>query len=375
MVTNLPPQAQAQYKKVVGSKTKKERLENLKIFLSMIPEHKGTEKLRAQVKKQISKLERELEEEKERKKRIGQRKTSIEIEKSSNGLVLPLLYVNQEALSKVMLYFNKRLDLWAFISKPITLEVEGVRLIVVPIPLQLIRDSIYLEVLAQADLVSLVISSQDEIKDFFKVIFFLRSRNFYLLNKDSEAVVVKSSVKEVIFEGKSRFIENIKEIKKELLETKAGGVIIKLQEFTTSYALEASIKPNLKRLSYLIIIDSKAYASCDAIRNEFAEKISYPIVIKLEELNEKNAFLEKVLSICEKIRVFTKEPREKEYSNDPILLSKGSSVIDLARKIHKELAENFKYAIIIRGKDQRKMIKVGKDFKLDDGDIVEIHSR
>jgi hypothetical protein len=375
LVTNLPPQAQAQYKKVVSSKTKKEKLENLKIFLSMIPEHKGTEKLRAQVKKQISKLEKEMEEEKERKKRISQRKASIEIEKSSNSLVFPLLYLSQETLSKVMLSFNEKLDLWTFLSKPITTEIEKVKLIIVPIPLQLIQESTYLEALAQADLIFLLISNQDEIKDFFEAISFLRSRNFYLLNKESEAVVVKSSIKGILFEGKSRFIEDIEEVKKNLLGVKIEGVTIRLQELTTSYALEASVKPNSRKLSYLVVVDDKAYESCDKIRSEFIEKISYPIVVRLEELGEKSLFLERVLSICEKIRVFTKEPREKEYSNEPILLPKDSSVLDLARKIHKELAENFKYALIIRGKDQRKVIKVGKDFKLNDGDVVEIHSR
>ncbi|MCI4438772.1 TGS domain-containing protein [archaeon] len=341
----------------------------------MIPEHKGTEKLRAQVKKQISKLEKEMEEEKERKKRISQRKASIEIEKSSNSLVFPLLYLSQETLSKVMLSFNEKLDLWTFLSKPITTEIEKVKLIIVPIPLQLIQESTYLEALAQADLIFLLISNQDEIKDFFEAISFLRSRNFYLLNKESEAVVVKSSIKGILFEGKSRFIEDIEEVKKNLLGVKIEGVTIRLQELTTSYALEASVKPNSRKLSYLVVVDDKAYENCDKIRSEFIEKISYPIVVRLEELGKKSLFLERVLSICEKIRVFTKEPREKEYSNEPILLPKDSSVLDLARKIHKELAENFKYALIIRGKDQRKVIKVGKDFKLNDGDVVEIHSR
>lgn len=375
MVTNLPPQAQAQYKRVASSKTKKEKLENLKIFLSMIPEHKGTEKLRAQVKKQISKLEKELEEEKERKKRISQRKASFKVEKSNNSLILPLLYLSRETLNKVMLSFNERLDPWAFLSKPVAIEVEKVKLIVVPIPLQLVQEPTYFEVLSQADLVFLIISSQDEAKNFFEAINFLRSRNFYLVNRESEAVVVKSSTKGITIEGKSRFVKNVEEVKKELTRIKIEGLTIKLQELTTSYALEASVKSNSKKLSYSIIIDDKVYTCYDAIKNEFAEKVSFPVVMKLEELNEKSAFLERILSLCEKIRVFTKEPREKEYSNEPILLPRNSSVFDLAREIHKELAENFRYAFIIRGKDQRKVIKVGKDFKLNDGDVVEIHSR
>lgn len=375
LVTNLPPQAQAQYKKVVSSKTKKEKLENLKIFLSMIPEHKGTAKLRAQVKKQISKLEEEIEEEKKRKKRISQRRTFIEIEKTSNGLVIPLLYLSPEILSKVMLIFSEKSDLWAFSSKPVTTEVEKVKLIVIPILLQRLQESMYLEVLMRADLVSLAVSNQDEMKDFFRAIYLLKEHNIYLLNKESEALVVKSNVKGINIEGKSRFVEISEEVKKELLSTKLEGVTIKLQELTTYYSLEASVKLNSKKLSYFIILESKAHVSCDTIKNEFMSALSYPVVMELEELKKKDAFLEKLLFVSGKIRVFTKEPKEKEYSNEPLLLPRDSTVLDLAQEIHKELAENLKYAVVIRGQDQRKVIKVGRDFKLNDGDVVEIHSR
>ncbi|MEM2583801.1 MAG: redox-regulated ATPase YchF [Candidatus Thermoplasmatota archaeon] len=55
---------------------------------------------------------------------------------------------------------------------------------------------------------------------------------------------------------------------------------------------------------------------------------------------------------------------------DAFLLPKGSKVIDLARKVHSELAEGFIKAIDVR----RKKV-VGADYELSDGDIIHIVAR
>ena len=55
---------------------------------------------------------------------------------------------------------------------------------------------------------------------------------------------------------------------------------------------------------------------------------------------------------------------------DAFLLPRGSKVIDLARKVHSELAEGFIKAIDVR----RKKV-VGADYELSDGDIIHIVAR
>jgi len=69
--TNLPPQAQALWLKAQEAKTKEEKLERLQEFLSAIPDHKGTEKLRKQIRHQIAVLKDELESERSRRKGSG----------------------------------------------------------------------------------------------------------------------------------------------------------------------------------------------------------------------------------------------------------------------------------------------------------------
>ncbi|WP_456396241.1 TGS domain-containing protein, partial [Thermococcus sp.] len=74
------------------------------------------------------------------------------------------------------------------------------------------------------------------------------------------------------------------------------------------------------------------------------------------------------------IRVFTKSPGE-EPAYPPIPMKKGSTVLDVAKKVHKEFAKNFRYARVWGRSVKFPGQRVGADHVLEDGDIVEIHIR
>jgi ribosome-interacting GTPase 1 len=75
------------------------------------------------------------------------------------------------------------------------------------------------------------------------------------------------------------------------------------------------------------------------------------------------------------IRIYTKEPGNKVHADRPFALKKGATVNDLAKNIHKELLMNFMFAMVWAKRLQFSPKKVGMNFVLDDGDIVEIHAR
>jgi len=54
------------------------------------------------------------------------------------------------------------------------------------------------------------------------------------------------------------------------------------------------------------------------------------------------------------------------------LRKKNTSVIELAKIIHKDLVKNFKYARLWRHTESKPLI-VGRDHILQDKDIIEIH--
>ena len=75
------------------------------------------------------------------------------------------------------------------------------------------------------------------------------------------------------------------------------------------------------------------------------------------------------------IRVYTKEPGMRTHSDHPFPLRKGDTVNELAKNIHKELLSNFTFAMVWAKRLPFSPKKVGINFVLDDGDIIEIHAR
>jgi uncharacterized protein len=74
------------------------------------------------------------------------------------------------------------------------------------------------------------------------------------------------------------------------------------------------------------------------------------------------------------VRVYTKAPGKKPEENPtPYVLKKGSTVMDAAAHIHKDLADNFKFARIW-GKHKFDGQMVERSYVLEDGDLIEIHA-
>ncbi len=75
------------------------------------------------------------------------------------------------------------------------------------------------------------------------------------------------------------------------------------------------------------------------------------------------------------IRVYTKEPSDREPSPNPFILKRGATALDLARQIHTELYERFAYARVWSERLPFSPQRVGLSFVLEDRDVVEIHAK
>lgn len=74
------------------------------------------------------------------------------------------------------------------------------------------------------------------------------------------------------------------------------------------------------------------------------------------------------------IRVYTKEPFEPP-TKDPLVLKRGSTVAEVAKKLHSSLYEGLTYARVWGKSVKHQGQRVGPDWVLEDGDIVELHTR
>ncbi len=80
----------------------------------------------------------------------------------------------------------------------------------------------------------------------------------------------------------------------------------------------------------------------------------------------------KIFQILDIIRVYTKVPGGKPDFTDPIILEKGSTLEAAAASVHKDFARKMKYARIW-GSGKHDGIMAKKDHVLQDGDVIELH--
>jgi hypothetical protein len=72
------------------------------------------------------------------------------------------------------------------------------------------------------------------------------------------------------------------------------------------------------------------------------------------------------------VRVYTKAPGKPPAKDRPFTLRRGQTVEDVARLVHKDLAHTLKYARVW-GRSGFGGQQVGREHRLDDGDVVELH--
>ncbi|MBC7130778.1 50S ribosome-binding GTPase, partial [Candidatus Bathyarchaeota archaeon] len=98
MPTNLPSEAKHKWAEVSAARNPRVKLQLMQEFLSLVPKHKGTAKLCAQVKKQMAALRREIEESKRKRAGKGGPKFFIEKEGAAQIVILGLTNVGKSSL-------------------------------------------------------------------------------------------------------------------------------------------------------------------------------------------------------------------------------------------------------------------------------------
>jgi hypothetical protein len=99
------------------------------------------------------------------------------------------------------------------------------------------------------------------------------------------------------------------------------------------------------------------------------------VAMSCEQKTGINELGKALLESLQVIRVYTKEPGSREDTGHPFVLKSGATINDLAKNIHKEFVQNFLFAMVWAKRLPFSPKKVGLNFVLGDGDIVEIHAR
>mgnify|MGYP000359583563 CR=1 FL=1 len=394
MPTNLPAEAKAKWAKYLEARTPEERLKALQEFLSSVPKHKGTENLRAWVRRKISELREEIE---ERKFKRAGRAPSFFIEKegASQVVMLGLPNSGKSLLLRTLTNAKPEVSDIPFTTKypiPGMLRFEDIQFQLIEAPAlvegasrgKLMWGSRVLGLARNADILMLVVDLSNSPIKQFKV----------LINElENAGIMVKRPKGRVVIE-RSKAMRGIKLISYgKLIDATANDVIKLLNSYRIYNAIvkiygevslddvEKSIFENVVYKPSVIILNK-----ADLVSKELIKEVRSHIIkfvgddTKILTTSAKtglglNEVPKAVFSVSNIIRVYTKEPNSPKPSPEPLILPKGARVEDAIMKIREEFLKYFKYARIWGPSAKYPGERVGLDHVLEDGDVIEIRTR
>ena len=316
MPANLTPQYMEAEKRFKQADSVEEKVAALEEMMATIPKHKGTEKLQADLKKKMSALRKETEQH----KKTGRRESFVVEREGARQLALvgapnsgksQLLTILTNATPEVADY-------------PYTTRI--------PIPGMLLFENVRLQ------LIDLPPISPEYTESWVPQII-----------RNCDAVLW-------------------------VIDLSDDDVLERLDE-TTKFLNAAHIDVNGMKI---LMVGNKNDAAGAADRLALVNETHggrFPMTIvsaAMASPKEIEAFKRVVYDFLDVVRVYTKAPGKKPDFDDPYVVAKGSTVLDVAEKVHREFAESLKYARIW-GEGKTDGIMVPRDFVINEGDVLELH--
>lgn len=320
MPANLTPQYFDAEKKYKAAKTTQEKLMYLQEMLAIIPKHKGTEKLQADIKSRISKLKDQVE---HQKKSGGPSNAWYQVDKQGAGQVVLSGAPNSGKSALLNALTNTNVEVAEY---PFTTANPQVGMMK------------YEDILIQiVDTPPLTESSPPWLYALYR-------------SADLLLILVDAADDDLLFKF---------EIQQKLLADHA-------------LALEGTEPNKPNSMILLTRLDLGSGAENARIFREMHQHRFpvYEIAVNRKdplELLKKDIFLR--LNI---IRVYTKKIGQPPVKREPVILKSGTTVIEAAEHIHKDFRYNLQFTRLWNDNGFSGQ-RVEKTYILKDGDIIEFH--
>ncbi|MEM1638894.1 MAG: TGS domain-containing protein [Desulfurococcaceae archaeon] len=383
MPTNLPAEAKAKWIKVMEARTIEDKIRALEDFLSSVPKHKGTERLREWATKRLAELREELE---ERKKKKAGARSSFFIEKEGDVQIAVVGPPNAGKSLLVKKLTNAKTIVADYPFSTLTpvpgmMKYNDVYFQLIDSP-ALSQGSLFRKVIGlirNADGVIIVLDATSDLVNELEALINMLKREGILLNKPKGRVVIdiqRTGKTGIRVTSMGKIIDGtIDDVRKLLESYRIFNAHVKIYGEVSLDDVEQSIfETTVYKPSVVFInkIDLKIPGSQEL---ELVRKLLPGVrVILGSALNNSglNEIAPTLYEVLEIVRIYTKAPNAPP-AEKPVVLRKNATVRDVARSIHSEFIENFLYARVWGKSVKYPGERVGLDHVLQDGDIVEIH--
>ena len=391
MPTNLPPDAKNKWAEVEAARHPKQKLQKMQEFLRYVPKHKGTMKLRGQIKKKMAVLRKEMEEHKAKRSTRGGPKFFIEKEGSAQVALLGMTKAGKSCLLSALTNANVLVSAAPYATRspvPSIMNFEDVQLQVVEAPALMDGSASGrawgLQTLALArnadGLILMLDLAGDPVAQLNLILSELEKARV-LVNQPKGRVEIDRKYMgaslRIILIGKLLDC-TMREVKALLKSYRIADAVVKISGAVTLDDVEDAIFESTTYRPAVIVANKLDLPSATVNLRSLEAHVNgrMPIVaVSCEKklgLEKLGAALFEALSI---MRIYTKEPGEREISKNPFTLKKGGTVHDLAKSIHTDFERDFAFAKVWAKRLTHSPKKVGLGFTLEDGDVVQIHVR
>lgn len=328
MPTNLPPEFFEVDKRYRAATTPAEKIETLEELLGTIPKHKGTDKLRADLRKRLAKLKTSAQAGKKTSKHVSA--FHIDREGAGQVLVIGSSNVGKSALVDTLTNASPEVSVTPFSTwsaTPGMMPIGNVQVQLIDTP-ALNRDYI------EPDLMDLIRRS-----DMILIVIDLQADPFEQL------------------EHTLAQMEQYRIVPLHLQEQHAG-------------------KPRITFVPVLLLVnkadDETSKPDFDVLRELLDPRWSM-IPISAKTGHNLERMKQAVFDTLDIVRVYSKIPGKDPDTNSPFVMKQGGTVEEFAGKVHQDFVKRLKSARVW-GSSAFDGQMVPRDYVLEDGDIVELRT-
>lgn len=328
MPTNLPPPYFEAEKRFRAARTPQEKIEALEEMMALMPKHKGTDRLRADLRAKMARFSEEAE----RRPVVGRRGSllhNVRREGAGQAAMVGLPNAGKSQLVSVLTQAAPLVGDYPFTTRlpqPGMMHYENVQVQLVDLPaVNAPEVSSWLpNIVKNADLVLMVLDlAGDAVAQMETVIGWLEKQRMAVSNQLEEPPAGMTHVKRALV------------------------IANKLDAPDARRALDALFSRGGAAAPVLAVSAAGKGEGLEALREGIYQALNV-------------------------VRVYTRPPGGKADLSEPSVIRRGSTVEHLAETVHKDIARNLKYAQVWgSGKFDGQRVK--RDYILQEGDIVELH--